>query len=216
MKTMKRTLKGAAAATTAAAALLTFAGSAHAGRYSATIEQLCDGTAEVTVWADVFEGQDPADWVVDVTVNGVLVRDNGPLGATVTTNIGAVSEATVIVEFQAAGVSVEDPKPPIQLRADPPTNCEPETTIPETTVPETTVPETTVPETTVPETTVPETTVPETSDVRSDVPTPTVLDASIEAKELPATGASSTGLLIAATVCSLAGVALLLVRRRPA
>lgn len=209
-------LKGLAAAATGTAALLAFAGSAHAGRYSATIEQLCDGTAEVTVWADVFEGQDPANWVVDVTVNGVLVQDNGPLGGTVTTNIGFVSAATVIVEFQAAGVSVEDPKPPIHLSADPPVNCE-ETTVPETTVPETTVPETTVPETTVPETTVPETTAPPTSDVQSDVPTSaTVLDASIERQELPATGATNTGVLIAATVFSLAGLALLLVRRRPA
>lgn len=208
MKTMTRkSVKGLAAAATGAAALLAFAGDAHAGRFTASIEQLCDGTAEVTVWADVFEGQDPANWVVDVTVNGVLVQDNGPLGGTVTTNIGFVSEATVVVEFQADGVSVEDPKPPMFLTADPPVNCEPETTAPETTAPDTTAPETTVPETTAPDTT----------DVQSNSPEPTVLSESItNQQELPATGSSNTGLVAAASMSILAGLTLLIIRRRPA
>ena len=87
----------------------------------------------------------------------------------------------------------------------PPTTV-PETTIPETTTPPTTTPPTTVPETTIPETTIPETTVPET--------TPDSTDTSSTLAPGGLSSTSATILMSSGGFLTLAGSALLAVRRR--
>lgn len=209
-------IKSLVAAPLGVAALLTFGGVAHAGPYNATIVQLCDGTSDVTLTATVESSQVGTGWTWDATVNGVLAADNALPGAVVKVNIGATSQAVVVFEFFTPQGYPDGLKPPINLLATPPTNCETDTTV-ATTVP-TTAAQTTLPgETTTTAVDQATTSAPEqsttTSDSESQSPVTTARVSS--GALLPATG-NDPAMAIVGAIAVIGGSALLLVRRRPA
>lgn len=218
MKKSSKITSLVAAPFVAAAALAAFASPAFAGPYSASIEQLCDGTSQVTLTATVETSQVGTGWTWDATVNGVLVADNALPDAVITVDIGLTSQAVVVFEFITPDGHSDGLKPPINLVATPPTNCETDTTVPQT-APDTTPPA--QPTTTAPgeQPTTTAAVQPTTTANESQPPVTTAGvssgTATATSGTLPATGDDPIMAIIGAIAVA-GGAALLLVRRRPA
>lgn len=199
-------VKSLAAAGLTAAGLLATSGVAYAGPYSATMRCVSGGANEVVITADVETNQMGQGWTWDAFLNGVLVVDNAQPGTTQVIPIGSATTASIVIEFITPEGYSDGKKPPIDL-----TDC----TVTDTTVPPTapdTAPDTTLPGQST--TSIAGTTT--TAASSGAIPATTRPPSVASGTQLPATGTDAGIPAIVGALAIAGGVALLIVRRRPA